>query len=220
MSSLLELDGVRALCARAPRAVVVAAAREAVEAARRRPHAAPLGDDAWTAAVREALADRERPSLRPVLNATGVVLHTNLGRAPLPRAALDAIARVAGGYSNLEYDVASGARGSRYAHCAALLVELTGAEDALVVNNCAAALVLALDTVAAGREAVLSRGELVEIGGSFRVHEIMAKSGARLREVGSTNRTHLADYADAIGDETGALLKVHRSNFSVVGFTA
>jgi L-seryl-tRNA(Ser) seleniumtransferase len=155
-----------------------------------------------------------------VLNATGVVLHTNLGRAPLARAAIEAVARVASGYSNLEYDLSTGTRGSRYSHCAALLVELTGAEDALVVNNCAAALVLALNTMAAGREAILSRGELVEIGGSFRVHEIMAKSGARLREVGATNRTHLADYEDAIGAETGALLKVHRSNFDVVGYTA
>jgi L-seryl-tRNA(Ser) seleniumtransferase len=155
-----------------------------------------------------------------VINATGVVLHTNLGRAPLARAALDAMAAVASGYSNLEYDLAAGGRGSRYAHCASLLRELTGAEDALVVNNGAAALVLALDTVARGREAVLSRGELVEIGDGFRIHEIMAKSGALLREVGATNRTHLADYSRAIGDDTGALLKVHRSNFTVAGFTA
>jgi len=127
---------------------------------------------------------------------------------------------VARGYSNLEYDLATGARGSRYAHCAALLRELTGAADALVVNNCAAALVLALDTVAAGREAIVSRGELVEIGGSFRVHEIIARAGVRLREVGATNRTHLGDYVRAIGADTGALLKVHRSNFAQSGFVA
>jgi L-seryl-tRNA(Ser) seleniumtransferase len=220
VSALLESAGVRALLADAPRALVVDAVRDVVAGVRERGAPAPEDAEAWSRAIARRIADGRRPSLRPVINATGVVLHTNLGRAPLPRVALDAIARVAGGYSNLEYDLAGGARGSRYAHCAALLVELTGAEDALVVNNCAAALVLVLNTVAAGREAILSRGELVEIGGSFRVHEIMAKSGARLREVGSTNRTHLADYANAIGAETGALLKVHRSNFEVVGFTA
>jgi L-seryl-tRNA(Ser) seleniumtransferase len=170
--------------------------------------------------VSARLAAARRPSLRPAINATGVVLHTNLGRAPLPRAAIDAVAAVAAGYSNLEYDLERGARGSRYVHASALLRELTGAEDALVVNNCAAALVLALDTMAHGRDAILSRGELVEIGGSFRVHEIMAKSGARLREVGATNRTHLADYARALGADTGALLKVHRSNFALAGYTA
>ncbi|MEP7001399.1 MAG: L-seryl-tRNA(Sec) selenium transferase, partial [bacterium] len=171
-------------------------------------------------AISEHVAVAQRPSLRRVINATGIVLHTNLGRAPLPAAALDAIARVCSGYSNLEYDLDAGARGSRYAHCTALLRELTGAEDALVVNNCAAALVLALNTLCDGREALLSRGELVEIGGSFRVHEIMAKSGARLREVGATNRTHLADYSHAITGETGALLKVHRSNFALEGFVS
>ena len=155
-----------------------------------------------------------------MINATGIVLHTNLGRAPLPSVAIDAIARVASGYSNIEFDLDRGVRGSRYTHCAALLRELTGAEDALVVNNCAAALVLALNSVANERDALLSRGELVEIGGSFRVHEIMAKSGARLREVGATNRTHLVDYARAIDMRTGAMLKVHRSNFSQAGFVA
>jgi L-seryl-tRNA(Ser) seleniumtransferase len=220
VSALLESAGVRALLADAPRPLVVDAVREVVARVREADAPVPSGPDAWTRAVAERLATARRPSLRPVLNATGVVLHTNLGRAPLARAAIDAVARVAAGYSNLEYDLATGERGSRYAHCAALLTELTGAEDALVVNNCAAALVLALDTVASGREAILSRGELVEIGGGFRVHEIMQKSGARLREVGSTNRTHVADYAAAVGPETGALLKVHRSNFQVVGFTA
>jgi L-seryl-tRNA(Ser) seleniumtransferase len=178
-------------------------------------------DPAWFAArVAERLDRLERPSLRPVINATGVVLHTNLGRAPLPDAALAAIARVARSYSNLEYDVAAGVRGSRYDHCAALLQELTGAEAALVVNNNAAAVVLALNTIAAGREAVVSRGELVEIGGSFRIPEIMERSGARLHEVGATNRTHRGDYERALSDATGAVLKVHRSNFRIVGFTA
>jgi L-seryl-tRNA(Ser) seleniumtransferase len=155
-----------------------------------------------------------------VINATGVVLHTNLGRAPLARAAIDAMVQVASGYSNLEYDLDAGARGSRYEHCAGLLRELTGSEDALVVNNGAAALVLALDTLAADREAIISRGELVEIGGSFRVHEIAARSRASLREVGATNRTHLVDYTRAIGENTAALLKVHRSNFAVAGYVA
>ena len=170
--------------------------------------------------VSARLADQDRPSLTRVINATGVVLHTNLGRAPLAPSAVDAVVRAASGYVNLEYDVAAGARGSRYVHCAALLRELTGAEDALVVNNNAAALVLALNTLASDRAAVISRGELVEIGGSFRVAEIMARSGARLREVGSTNRTHASDYRDAIGADTGVVLKVHRSNFTVHGFTS
>jgi L-seryl-tRNA(Ser) seleniumtransferase len=148
------------------------------------------------------------------------VLHTNLGRAPLADAALRAIAETAAGASNLEYDLERGARGSRYAHCVELLCELTGAEDALVVNNCAAALVLALNTFAEGREALVSRGELIEICGSFRVPDIMAKSGARLREVGTTNRTHLDDYTRAVGAQTGAIVKVHRSNFEVRGFVA
>ncbi|HEX7049790.1 MAG TPA: L-seryl-tRNA(Sec) selenium transferase [Longimicrobiales bacterium] len=204
--------------------------REAVQAVQERLRAALVAgealpaeasDPAWYAARVEArLAERARPSLRPVINATGVVLHTNLGRAPLPAVARAAVERVAASYSNLEYDLEAGERGSRYDHCAELLVELTGAEAALVVNNNAAALVLALNTMAEGREAVVSRGELVEIGGAFRVPEIMAKSGARLREVGATNRTHVADYEAALSEATGAVLKVHRSNFRLVGFTA
>jgi L-seryl-tRNA(Ser) seleniumtransferase len=220
VSALLESAALRPLLAAAPRGTVVAAVRRAIAGVRGGHAAAPVDDQGWAREVAVLLESSQRPSLRPVINATGVVLHTNLGRAPLAQRAIEAVAAVAGGYSNLEYDLDSGSRGSRYAHCASLLRELTGAEDALVVNNCAAALVLALNTVADGREAVLSRGELVEIGGSFRVHEIMAKSGARLREVGATNRTHLGDYVRAIGADTGALLKVHRSNFSVEGFTS
>jgi L-seryl-tRNA(Ser) seleniumtransferase len=170
--------------------------------------------------IRDELARREQVSLRPVFNATGVVLHTNLGRAPLARVAVDAIARTAAGASNLEYDLATGERGSRYVHCASLLRELTGAEDALVVNNGAAALVLALNTLADGRESIVSRGELIEIGGSFRVPDIMTKSGSILREVGTTNRTHPEDYRRAVGERTGAIVKVHRSNFEVRGFVA
>ncbi|MGH7506465.1 MAG: L-seryl-tRNA(Sec) selenium transferase, partial [Longimicrobiales bacterium] len=176
---------------------------------------------AWYAErVRALLAMMRRPSLRRVINATGVVLHTNLGRAPLADVAVQAMLRVAEGYSNLEYDVEHGTRGSRYDHCTALLARLTGAESALVVNNNAAALVLALNTLARGREVVISRGELVEIGGSFRIPEIMVRSGVSMVEVGATNRTHLGDYVAAMSDRTGAILKVHPSNFRVTGFTA
>ena len=220
VGALLEHPGVRALLDAHPRGLVTDAVREAIEAARRDPGGAPAGDEAWLAIVTRALALRSRPSLRPVLNATGVVLHTNLGRAPLADAALDAIREAAEGYANLEYDLARGVRGSRYDHCVGLLTELTGAEDALVVNNCAAALVLALDTLARDRDAIVSRGELVEIGGSFRVPDIMAKSGARLVEVGTTNRTHLDDYRRALGGAAGAIVKVHRSNFTIDGFVA
>jgi L-seryl-tRNA(Ser) seleniumtransferase len=220
VNALLEHEGIRALLASTPRTVVVDAVRGAIAAARDASGSAPQDDAGWVNAVRERVARTQRPSLRPVINATGVVLHTNLGRAPLARAAIEAMVAVSAGYSNLEFDLDAGARGSRYDHCAALLRELTGAEDALVVNNGAAALVLALDTLADGREAIISRGELVEIGGSFRVHDIAARSRARLREVGATNRTHLADYTRAISASTGALLKVHRSNFAIQGYVA
>ncbi|MBX6332605.1 MAG: L-seryl-tRNA(Sec) selenium transferase [Gemmatimonadaceae bacterium] len=220
VNALLSADVAQPFLARAPRALVADAVRDAIAGARRDPAHAPRDDREWEAAIATALAARERRSLRPVLNATGVVLHTNLGRAPLPQAALDAIAEAAAGYANLEYDLDAGTRGSRYGHCVSLLRELTGAEDALVVNNGAAALVLALDTLAAGRDAIVSRGELVEIGGSFRIPDIMAKSGARLVEVGTTNRTHADDYRRALGPTTGAVVKVHRSNFALAGFVA
>ena len=220
VGALLQTPGVAALLERAPRGLVVGAVRDAIDVARRDPRLTPRDDAAWAAAVERTLDASQRASLRPVLNATGVVLHTNLGRAPLADAALAAIARVASGYANLEYDVESGERGSRYVHCAALLRELTGAEDALVVNNGAAALMLALDTVAAGRESIVSRGELIEIGGSFRIPDIMAKGGTTLVEVGTTNRTSAADYAKAITPRTGAIVKVHRSNFAMDGFVA
>ena len=217
---LLESPLLRPLLERAPRSLVADAVRAAVDAARRLPANAPVDDGAWVLAVERELAGRERASLRPVLNGTGVVLHTNLGRAPLAAPALAAMSRAAEGFSNLEYDLARGERGSRYVHCVELLRELTGAADALVVNNCAAALVLALDTVAAGREVLVSRGELIEIGGSFRIPDIMAKSGAVLVEVGTTNRTHADDYHRSVGPRTGAIVKVHRSNFTVGGFVA
>ncbi len=166
------------------------------------------------------LAGEGVPSLRPLVNATGVVLHTNLGRAPLAESALEAMRIAARGYTNLEYDLALGGRGSRYDHCRDLLVELTGAEDALVVNNNAAALMLALNTLARDAGVVVSRGELVEIGGGFRIPEILERSGARLVEVGSTNRTRASDYSEAVVREgASAILKVHRSNFRMTGFT-
>ena len=159
-------------------------------------------------------------SLRPVINAQGVVLHTNLGRALLSPLALERLEAVATAYSNLELDLVRKERGSRYSHVEAVLRRLTGAEDALVVNNNAAAVLLALETLAHGREVIVSRGELIEIGGEFRIPDIMLRSGAVLREVGATNRTHLRDYADAVTAETALLLKVHTSNYRVVGFTA
>jgi len=165
------------------------------------------------------LAAAYQPSLRRVFNATGVIVHTNLGRAPLADAALDRVRALGGGYTNLEYDLRAGARGRRDVHAEALLVRLTGAESAVVVNNCAGAMLLALAALARGREVVVSRGELVEIGGGFRVPDVLAQSGATLREVGTTNRARASDYALAIGDRTAAILRVHPSNFTMEGFT-
>ena len=219
VNALLETAPVRALLEENPRQLVVDAVRRTIDAARRAP-AADASDDHWANAVRGEVARALQSSLRPVLNGTGVVLHTNLGRAPLAQVAIDAIARVAAGFTNLEYDLEQGERGSRYSHCTSILRELTGADDALVVNNGAAALVLALNTLADQRDALVSRGELVEIGGSFRIPDIMAKSGARLVEVGTTNRTTIDDYRRALTPNTGAIVKVHRSNFAITGFVA
>lgn len=173
-----------------------------------------------TSAVVRRLEGRRRAMLTRVVNAAGVVLHTNLGRAPLSDNALQAVRDVAGGYSNLEYDVPDGRRGSRDIHGETLLTRLTGAEAALIVNNNAAAVLLVLSALAGGREVILSRGEMIEIGGAFRIPEVMEQSGCTLREVGTTNRTHLRDYSAALGDETAAILKVHPSNYRVVGFTS
>ena len=212
---LLQDPGVRELLERAPRNLVVAAAREAIAAARG--GRGPLPED-WAVEVAERVERRSAPSLHAVLNATGVVLHTNLGRAPLARAALEAVHAIASGYSTLEFDSATGSRGSRSDHCGALLAGLAGTEAALAVNNAAGALVLALNAVAAGKEVLISRGELIEIGGSFRIPDILEKSGAALREVGTTNRTHLDDYRAALSPASGAILTVHRSNFEQKGF--
>ncbi len=202
---------------------LLAAARDVLEQARRgiRSADAQLATDlpALCARTRERARALEAPYPRRVLNATGVVLHTNLGRAPLAPEAAAAVVEAACGYSDLEFERETGRRGSRLARVSELLCLLSGAEAAMVVNNNAAGMLLAVDALAAGREVVLSRGEMVEIGGSFRVPEILASSRARLREVGTTNRTHLRDYAGAIGEDTGMLLKVHRSNFELRGFT-
>jgi L-seryl-tRNA(Ser) seleniumtransferase len=220
VDTLLRAEPARALLARVPRQQVLTAVRDAVEHARREPQNAPRDELAWGAAIEAALSARERRSLRAVHNASGVVLHTNLGRAPLPAAAIAAMTEIAEGYSNLEYDLERGERGSRYSHCTELLRELTSAEDALVVNNGAAALLLAVNTLAREREVVVSRGELIEIGGSFRIPDVMARGGALLVEVGTTNRTHVSDYVAAVSSRTGAIVKVHRSNFTIQGFVA
>jgi L-seryl-tRNA(Ser) seleniumtransferase len=184
---------------------------------------APLDADAAAAAIESdaeaRLTARVRASLAPVINATGVILHTNLGRAPLAAAAIERLATIANGYSNLEYDLATGARGSRSVHAERLLTTLTGAEAAVVVNHNAAATMLILAALGAGREVIISRGELVEIGGGFRVPDVMAQSGAVLREVGTTNRTRIADYRAAVGSKTALVLRVHPSNFRIEGFT-
>lgn len=205
-----------------PRKIVVDTIREVLENMRRQVRAGELtsiSDEEIESGVLDRLEKRWRPSLCRVINATGVVLHTNLGRAVLSKAAQEAVQAVIMGYSNLELDLETGSRGSRYDHVAQLLVELTGAEAALVVNNNAAAVMLALNTLAKGKEAIVSRGQMVEIGGSFRVPAVMEASGARLVEVGTTNKTYARDYEGAISPETAVLLKVHTSNFRVVGFT-
>ncbi|MCC7353575.1 MAG: L-seryl-tRNA(Sec) selenium transferase [Anaerolineae bacterium] len=217
---LLQSEAVAALAAAHGHDLAVAAAREALAQAR---HTIMAGEpaptpDALAALVGERLGAMLRPTLRPVINATGVIIHTNLGRAPVSEVARQAMEAAARGYSNLEYDLKAGERGSRYVHAEALLCRLTGAEAALVVNNNAAAVLLALTVLAAGREVVISRGQLVEIGGGFRIPEVLKQSGARLVEVGTTNRTHPRDYEAAIGESTALLLRVHASNFKQIGF--
>jgi L-seryl-tRNA(Ser) seleniumtransferase len=218
LPSVHELAGDERLAGAGPRELVVAAARSALALAREEIRAgADPGD--LVERVELELSAARGARLRRAINATGVVVHTNLGRAPLADAAVRRIADVAGGYSNLEYDLRSGSRGSRQDHVAPILRRLTGAEAALVVNNNAAAVLLALAALAEGREVLVSRGELIEIGDGFRIPDVLGRSGARLREVGTTNRTRAADYERAIGPETALLLRVHQSNFRVVGFT-
>jgi L-seryl-tRNA(Ser) seleniumtransferase len=204
-----------------PHELLVEAARAELDAAR-----SAIADGASAPSIEQlidtTLARSQRaaqPSLRPLINATGVIIQTNLGRAPLSEAALRAMREVGIGYSNLEYDLAAGERGSRAAHLGGLLCQLTGAEAALAVNNNAAAIYLALSALAIGREVIISRGQAVEIGGGFRIPDVLRQSGARLVEVGTTNRTYARDYVDAIGPQTALLMRIHTSNFKLVGFT-
>jgi L-seryl-tRNA(Ser) seleniumtransferase len=213
-----ELAGDGRLAGAAPRPLLVSAARSALSRAREELLAGAEPGD-LVERVESELAAARGARLRRAINATGVIIHTNLGRAPLAREALERVSAVAGGYSNLEYDLGEGGRGSRQDHAAPILRRLTGAEAALVVNNNAAAVLLALAALAEGREVLVSRGELIEIGDGFRIPDVLARSAARLREVGTTNRTRAGDYDRAIGPETALLLRVHQSNFRVVGFT-
>ena len=223
VDELLGMEPLQALAGQMPAPALREAVREELEALRRRILAGdtdhiPNREDLCAAVCRRA-REASLPSLRGVVNGTGVTLHTNLGRACLSHRAVEAVVAVAGGYSTLEYDVDAGRRGSRHSHVEALLCAVTGAEGAMVVNNNAAAVLLILSALGKGGEVITSRGELVEIGGSFRVPDIMVQCGCALREVGTTNKTHLSDYEWAITPETRALLKVHTSNYKIMGFT-
>ena len=224
VDAMLQTEAVENALSRHPRKLVLDAIREELEETRKlilqTQGAFSVIDPAELARSIAQRADRLAAfTLRPVVNATGIVIHTNLGRSILPEDAIARLLTVCGGYSNLEYDLELGERGSRHVHAEAILRELTGAEAALVVNNNAGAVFLVLNTLARGREVVVSRGQLVEIGGSFRIPDVMNSSGAILREVGTTNRTHLKDYVSAINDQTALLMKVHTSNFRIIGFT-
>lgn len=222
VDKLLNLPASAPLIAQYGRDLTLEALRAVLDEQRRQirdGHLRLMEPDAYVAAAADWLADLLAPSLRPVLNATGVIIHTNLGRAPLSQAALAAV-QAAAGYSALEYDLEAGSRGSRFAHAEPLLRRLTGAEAACVVNNNAAAVLLMLSALCHGREVIISRGQLVEIGGGFRVPDVMAQSGCRLVEVGTTNRTHLRDYEMAMGDNTAAILAAHHSNYQIIGFSS
>ncbi len=215
-------EALRQKFPKTPERLITAAARNATDTLRREILEGKRKELSREEALTRAesfLVQKLRPNLRRVINATGVVVHTNLGRSLLPQEAVEAVKEIATRYSNLEFDLKTGKRGSRYVHVEEILLELTGAEAALVVNNNAAAVLLTLNTLAAGKEVIVSRGELVEIGGSFRIPDVMARSGAILREVGATNRTHLRDYEAAINENTALLMKVHKSNYAIVGFT-
>ncbi len=205
--------------------VLKLAVRAAIDAERSRILAGDSGcrgltEDEWQARFQRAVARRQQANLRRVINGSGVVIHTNLGRSLLPPSAVAALSQAAGHFSNLEFNLETGKRGSRYSLVEEIVCDITGAEAALVVNNNAAAVLLVLETLAAGKEVIVSRGQLVEIGGSFRIPDVMTRSGAKMVEVGATNRTHLRDYEQAITDETALLLKVHTSNFRIIGFTS
>ena len=225
VDKVLAWPGVCRLLGEYPRPVLLQAVREVLAAIRKEtlrnePDISSLSEETITRRISGHLAATGAASLRRVVNGTGVVIHTNLGRSPLPESVREMLCSIAFGYSNLEFDLEKGVRGTRYAHVERLLRELTGAEAALVVNNNAAAVLLALSALAVGREVIVSRGELVEIGGSFRIPDVLRQSGARLKEVGATNRTHPADYQKAVSPDTAMFLKVHPSNFAQVGFTS
>ncbi|MDX6402412.1 MAG: L-seryl-tRNA(Ser) seleniumtransferase [Gaiellaceae bacterium] len=214
---LRDLPSVDELARRSDDPLAVEAARSVLARAREEIKAGGRPED-LAERLQEEIDSARAPRLRRIVNATGVIVHTNLGRAPLAEAALDRIRDIARGYSNLEYDVAAGGRGSRQDHVTKMLQRLTGAEAGIVVNNNAAAVMLALAALAEGRDVLVSRGELIEIGDGFRIPDVLERSGARLREVGTTNRTRAADYEAAVGPETAVLLRVHQSNFRIVGF--
>jgi L-seryl-tRNA(Ser) seleniumtransferase len=221
VDKLLQEEAVQALAETHSHELAVEAARQALESARQSIlEGSPCPPVSQLVEMTVAnLSHRLQPTLRPVINATGVIIHTNLGRAPLSQETRTAMAEAAQGYSNLEYDLEAGRRGSRYAHAEDLLCRLTGAEAALVVNNNAGAVLLMLTTLAQGREVIISRSQLIEIGGGFRIPDVMRQSGACLVEVGTTNRTHQRDYEEAIGEGTALLMRAHHSNFRIVGFT-
>ncbi len=223
---LLDSPEIIEISSKYPRSLILNAINQVLDETRKR---IATGDESGVSSdlslgpistrVVERLEVLARPSLRALINATGVVVHTNLGRSILAERVLQKFGPLSGGYSNLEYDLDQGKRGSRYTHVEGILKELTSAEAAMVVNNNAAAVFLALETLARGGEVIVSRGQLVEIGGSFRIPDVMRKSGAKMVEVGTTNKTHLSDYEEVFGPDTALLLKVHRSNFQIVGFT-
>jgi L-seryl-tRNA(Ser) seleniumtransferase len=226
VDSLLGSPAIKRMLLTTPRGLVLRAIRQVldtlrgeVESAQRPDELPDLDLNNVVDQIVRRLSILVQPKLRHVINATGVVVHTNLGRSPLSKGVIEGFRSLAGCYTNLEYDLGTGKRGSRYVHVEEILVELTGAEGALVVNNNAAAVLIALDTIAKDREVIISRGQLVEIGGSFRIPEVMRKSGARMLEVGTTNKTTINDYESAIRPETALLLRVHTSNFQIVGFT-
>jgi len=229
VDEVLSWPEVDDLIKKVPRRVVVEAIRDALERIRgkllQQEVSSQLDESLFSPKhlfplIQEGLNHQIRPRLQRVINATGVVIHTNLGRSPLPPSALQHLIEISRAYSNLEYDLEQGERGNRYVHVEEILCRLTGAESALVVNNNAGAVLLALNALAEGREVIVSRGELVEIGGAFRIPDVMKRSGALLKEVGTTNRTHLTDYQKAIGPQTALLLKIHTSNFRIMGFTS
>lgn len=222
---LLENEDIQRMIGTYSRDTVVEAIRQELEILREfirtcdNEEKAMVQIDALVQNIELTVVKMHRPNMRPVVNGTGTILHTNLGRAPISREHMNYVASVATGYSNLEYNLEEGRRGERYSHFEKLLCEITGAEAAMAVNNNASSVMLILSTLGKGKEVIVSRGELVEIGGKFRVPDVMEQSGARLVEVGTTNKTHFSDYEDAITEETSALLKVHTSNYRIVGFT-